>query len=273
METRDTSSGFSGVHQRALSIPLLATASVCVAILLAVIFYGIVNASRQEYVSVPQSAITAQVGSGNIANISPVTESAAIATSDIAQVGPEIVGQLVQQYQQMKASGTYSPEAAGQAAQQLARAVSVLVPYKQYTVSNLHTSSDTSYAGMLAYRAALKQALAPMIGIKDLEIAVFAKYSANKNPVYLNQLNSIITTYNSSTAAAAAVQVPQDAVPYHLAILNAMGQFSSTLQALVDNANDPITTVTLLRSYNDAEGAMVSSFNSLALYYAHHKQS
>ena len=52
-----------------------------------------------------------------------------------------------------------------------------------------------------------------------------------------------------------------------------MGQFGAALEALADNADDPITSTVLLRSYNDAENNMISSFNNLAKYFVHHPQS
>ncbi|HEY4527363.1 MAG TPA: hypothetical protein VJK53_06010, partial [Candidatus Paceibacterota bacterium] len=71
----------------------------------------------------------------------------------------------------------------------------------------------------------------------------------------------------------AAVTVPPDAVARHVEILNAMGEFGAALEALADNADDPITSTVLLRSYNDAENNMISSFNNLAKYFVHHPQS
>jgi len=188
-------------------------------------------------------------------------------------IGPAVVGTLASQYQTMKQNGTYSPEAADAAAEQLAAQLQVQVPYKQYAASDIKTSDDTSYSAMLAYREKLKDALTPLTSVKDLELAVFGKYTETKDPAYLGQLRAIVTTYARATEAASALTVPQDAVSQHVAILNAMGQFGATLSALADNAGDQITVMTLLRNYNDAENTMISSFNDLATYFAKHPTS
>lgn len=271
METREISSGFSPVRQSTLFSPLPILAGLSVVMLVGAVFFGMSRGSHQEYRGDAQPAAVAHISSGSV-DLSMLTNEG-VATSDIAMVGPSVVGVLAAQYQQLQDSGSYTPEAANQAAQALAQDVSIPVAFKHYSVSDIKTSSDTSYSAMLQYRAKLKDALAPMTEVSDLEIAVFGKYEQSKDPKYLAELQDIIATYEKASHDAASLLVPQDAASYHLGILNAMGEFGATLQALADNADDPITTVTLLKSYNDAESTMISSFDTLAQYYAHHLQT
>ena len=196
-----------------------------------------------------------------------------VTAEDLTMIGPSVVGALVSQYQALKDSGSYSPEAAASAAQQLGENAYAPVPYKTYTQNDIHTTADNSYTSMLKYRQALKDTLAPMASLQDFELGIFAKYSETKDPAYLDQLRAVITDYTDSANAAANLIVPSDAAQLHANVLSAMGQFASVLEGLTDNASDPITMMVLLRTYNEAESNMVSSFNNLAMYFAHHPTS
>lgn len=188
----------------------------------------------------------------------------------VEDIGPMVVGTLAAQYSVLKDQGLYTPETAATLAAQLAEAVSAPVEYKHYTVTDLHLSSDTSYDGMLTYRAALQDAIAPLMRNKEPEIGIFAGYVETRNAQYLDDLRAVAADYAKARDAAAALTVPKEAASVHIGILEAMGQFGAVLEALADNAADPITSTALLQTYNDGEENMITSFNNLAMYYAHH---
>ena len=49
-------------------------------------------------------------------------------------------------------------------------------------------------------------------------------------------------------------------------IVNALGKFSENLRSLTLHTDDPLASVALLRTYNDTELAVVSSFDKFAKY-------
>ena len=188
----------------------------------------------------------------------------------IEDIGPMVVGTLATQYSVLKEQGLYTPETGAALAEQMAEAVRAPVTYKHYSVSDLHLSNTTSYDDMLAYRAKLRDALAPLVKNKEPEIGIFAGYVESRDPKYLDMLRAVAADYQAAINAAAKLTVPREAAVEHAGILNAMGQFGATLAALADNAEDPITSTALLQTYNEGEQNMVTSFNNLAMYYAHH---
>lgn len=264
------------VHEEEARVSSIAkTAGVSVIGLVLVVGWMTLSHSGVQYQR-PASAVAAVASDTDAASdLSSIAASAnmEVTASDLKMIGPSVVGALVAQYETLKENNAYTPESAASVAEELGAAVVAPVPFKKYSASDVRTSSDNSYAAMLAYREKLKNALAPMASQKEYELGVFAKYSESKDPTYLEEVRSVVATYQNSITAAASITAPRDAASLHANTLNAMGQFAAVLEGLADNADDPITVMVLLRTYNEAESYMVSSFNNLAMYFAHHSNT
>ena len=276
-DQRSSSSGDFDVRDdvgddRARASSIAKTAGVSVIGLVLVVGWMLSSGSSAEYARPASNAAAAGEPPVDLSAIAASGRSE-MATSDIAMIGPSVVGELVAQYQTLKNNGEYTPEAAAALAQQLGEQIVVRVPYHTYTVQDINTTNDNSYQAMLAYRESLQAALESMTDIKDFELGIFAKYSETKDPAYLQELRTIVAMYTASTKEAANLAVPSEAAMLHASVLNAMGQFAAVLEGLSNNADDPITVITLLRTYNEAEGTMLTSFNNLAMYFAHHSTS
>jgi len=250
----------------------MAALSVCVLGL--AVFWSVAGKDEKRVVSsIVAAAMEGTAGeAGADISIADIAADADMTTADIAMIGPAVAGELIAQYQALKESGLYTPEVAEAVARELGENVIAPVPYTHYAVQNIKTGGDNSYDAMLTYRGKLKVALAPMVAIKKLEISVFAAYMETKQAAHLIELRSMADAYAAAEKAAAELTVPPEAAELHAGILNATAQFGAALNALADNADDPITTVALLRTYNEAESAVISSFNDLAKYFAHHPQ-
>ena len=253
--------------------PLFLTATLSVCALVGVSLWSVFGNQS----AAPAPSVVAAATQGSEADTGVLVKTIADRSTsqpaiDVADVGPMVVGTLAAQYSVLKNQGTYTPEAGAAIATELGQAVTAPVSYKHYAVGDIHTTDAHSYNDMLTYRASLKDALAPLVKNKDPEIGFFAGYVQTHDPTYLDTLRSVAADYASARDAAAALTVPKEAAALHAGILNAMGEFGATLQALADNANDPITSTALLETYNDGEQNMVTSFNNLAMYYAHHPQ-
>lgn len=190
---------------------------------------------------------------------------------DLSDFAPQVVGLLASNYAQMQQHGTYSASAAANAAQQLAPTIKAPVSYKTYSIADITTTPDTLYARMKTYQKDMQAALAPLAKNTTPEISLFSAYAQTKDTAYLDHLRIVVQAYEASVAAAAKIEVPQEAISYHISMLNAMGEFAATLSALADNASDPLTTLALLNTYNDAEYALAMASNAFAGYVSNHK--
>jgi len=190
------------------------------------------------------------------------------ATSSVADIGPNVMGQLVANYIAAQQGGTYTPESGKQMAASMAPYIKAQVPYTPYTIAQVPTVDDLSYARMLKYRSDMQVALQPLLKNTQPELNIIAQYADTKDPSYLAQLRTVASNYTKAAQNASQIQVPQDAASAHLGTLNAMQEFAAVLNAFADNAEDPITSMALLRAYNQAEQGMFTSFNTLAQYYA-----
>ena len=197
-------------------------------------------------------------------NIDP---SATSTNDTIAMIGPVIAAELLGQYAGLSAQGTVSSSTLAAAGTQLAPSVRAIVTYKTYAPSEIKVDSNTSYERMLLYRADLRDALAPLLKNTSAEFEIYAKYVQTGDPVYLAQLEGAAANYRQAAINTAGVTVPQDAIMYHIAILNAMQEFAAVLDGMTSHGSDAIASAALLRSYNKAEQDMLNSFNNLASYY------
>lgn len=192
---------------------------------------------------------------------------AGTSTDPVGMIGPVVLGKLMGEYAGLVESQSYSQDALQQAAASIAPNVKAVVPYQTYTLDDLTTDTDTSYARMLTYRSDLRAALAPLLDNKNSELEMYAKYVETSDPTYLGKLAAAAANYRLAASSTAKVVVPRDAVNYHLDILNAMEKFAATLDSMSKHGDDSIGSVALLRTYNDAEQRMYTSFNALSDYY------
>lgn len=184
----------------------------------------------------------------------------------VAMITPEVLGQLIGQYNGLRASGQYSSSTAAAAAASIAPDVYANVPYKTYAATSIKTDPNSSYDRMLAYRTDMQTALAPLLENKQAEYAIYGSYVATGDASYLRALQADANNYTLAATNAAAITVPADIVSTHLTIVNALSRFSATLTMMTTHADDPLASVALLRTYNDAEAAVVNSFDTLAQY-------
>jgi len=259
------------VRERGAS-PLFLTAILCVCGLIGVALWGAFW--KSDIVATTPSVVAAAVqgSEDDAATLISTIAARAGGQSSIAveDVAPMVIGTLATQYSVLKEQGRYTPETGEALAEKMAEVVRAPVQYKIYTTKDLKLSEDNSYDAMLAYRAELKEALVPLVAIEEPEIGFFAGYIETRDPRYLDKLRETAAGYTTAIEDSVQLTVPRDAAEEHVGILNAMGQFGAVLAALADNADDPITSTVLLQTFDEGEQNMVTSFNNLAMYYAHH---
>ena len=215
----------------------------------------------------PQEAIQADSQSDYSAIEQLSKNSEVAAANPYSELGTSIIKNAVIEYD--KATKDGSPSDAGIAAvQKYAASINPGVAYTTYAASDIKTDPDTSKDRVLSYRADLRVALEPLLANKDYELDLFAQYVDSKDPKYLSALAATIANYKLAIANAEKVVVPSDGASYHASILTSLSQFAATLQAMTDNASDPLASAALLRAYTGAQGNLVASFNAIGGYAA-----
>lgn len=258
--------------------PMFIAAALSVAALLAIIGWQIhtsdqgMNAGAPAVIADGNASAALTTASTPLispyALISPdATSGAATSSDDISQLGTEVLNRLAQAYSGLQNANAFSTSTANAVAADTLPLLQTNVQYTTYLSSNLKTDSDTSFARMLTYRSDLRTSLAPLLKNTEPEFAIFGSYVQTKDTSYLTQLEAVAQNYRDAVALTAKVVVPEDAVPYHIAILNAMEEFAATLDAMSAQASDPFAVAGLLQNYEQAESDMVTSFNALATYY------
>jgi len=246
--------------------PIVVTAALSVLILVGAVGLELRQFMRDKS-AVSSYSSTQESAAG--ADAAAASESAADLTSiggETTALGDTVLDGLVTRYVTLQEQGLYTPEIGEQVAEKMASSLTIPVTYKTYTQSDIRTDPDTSYTRMLAYRTDLQKAFAPLLKNKDPEFEIFARFADTKDPIYLDKLRAAAKNYFAAADAAATIVVPQDESPQHIAVLNALQQFGTTLNLMADNAGDPLAAVVLLRSYNQAESDVFASFKALVTY-------
>ncbi len=184
----------------------------------------------------------------------------------LALITPSVLAQIVGEYNGLQMTGEFNAATAEAAAARIAPNVYANVTYKRYALGDIKTDPDASHARMLAYRADLQTALQPLLNNQRAEYEIYGSYLATGDIGHLRTLEGVAKNYSDAASAAAKLTVPADIALTHVTLLNALAQFSATLDDMVAYAEDPIASMALLRTYNDAEYAVVSTFDKLAQY-------
>lgn len=195
--------------------------------------------------------------------------SAAGASEDadgISNIAENVMGALLGSYATLAESGSYTPEEGEKIAEDIANSLKASVSYPVYSQSDLKTDTDISYERMLAYRSDLRIALEPLLKNPGYELGLFANYIETRDKSYTDQLRTTAENYRTAIGNVANVVVPEDAVSEHVGILNALSEFASVVERMTRHADDPFASAALLRTYNETESRLFTSFDALATY-------
>jgi hypothetical protein len=242
------------------------TAGLSVAVLFLAIIWTLVEKNAPE----PQKIAIETSSPPEESFADTLLEEALNATSTdsgLSPLGDVVLNKVIDAYSSLSDEGTYSESKAKQAAQDIAKKLEPVVQGRNYGPLDLKTTKDISLDRVLLYRSDLRESLAPLLSIPEPEYSTFARFVETRDPAHLLALERDANLYRIAASSTLRVEVPADAVPQHLAILNAMENFASTLEALATHATDPFASAALLRSYNQGEEDMLTSFNALAQYY------
>lgn len=199
--------------------------------------------------------------------ISTSTDTGGGTATTSPNIGDFISSQLISGYEILKTSGDYSPEKAALLGQSVGINARVPSTFVFHGEMELTKSADTSVERVLEYRADMRDALASLITDDPPEFETFGYYIETGNPERLHELEEAAGRYRKAEKAALAVVVPQDAARLHLRVVNSLGSYANSLDQLILYADDALSTLAVLRTYNDAEREMLYAFDALSDYY------
>lgn len=198
--------------------------------------------------------------------ISTSTDGDIFATSTL-RVTDMISQDFLNSYVQLKESGRYSKELAGEVGKSIGTNVRAPSQFVVHSEDEFQKSADVSLARTLQYRADMREALAVLISDSPPEFELFGLYIETKNPAHLEELSQAAERYQTAERALLSIVVPQDAVSLHLRAVNSLGSYADAIRQLIRYADEPLSTLAVLRTYNDAEREMLYAFDALASYY------
>ncbi len=199
--------------------------------------------------------------------VSTPGEPLSTSTDPVQFIGEIIADQTLNGYLSLKQSGLYSPEEAARVGEQIGANIAPAPTAVLYRTSSLATTADTSPARVITYRGDMRDALSPLVTDEEDELTLFARYLDTLDRTYLERIRASSERYKIAEMNMATIIVPEDGVEVHLRTLNALVSFRNTLERLVLFSDSSLSSLALLRTYNEAEREMLYAFDALARYY------
>lgn len=180
----------------------------------------------------------------------------------------DILGErLMSEYLSLKESGAYTDARGQLIGEKLASNLRANAEFIPYAAGDFTTTNDLSYERMLAYRAAMRDALAPMLSLGEAEFVIYARYVESKDAAAIQELLEVSDVYATAAKATSKIVVPKDVLDTHAEVVNALSFYAAVLSEMVTYAYDPVASFALLRTYSEAEKHLFTSFDTLSAYY------
>lgn len=175
----------------------------------------------------------------------------------------ELVDRLLTFYTSMKSSGTYTPEAGFDLAEELSSKLDVALAFKPFLTAEAKTKQKSKEV----YATEVRKTLAPLYAFDEPDIGVYARYLQNGDQKALGDLLLHAESYARTAEKLMLVAPPPDIVDDHVELANALSYFAVVLNAMVTYADDPMASLSLLRTYNSAEQYLGFTLGVLERYY------
>lgn len=140
------------------------------------------------------------------------------------------------------------------------------VEYKTVLVSDLRIVAETP-ANHASYVSNYDDAVKPLASLSEPEISLYSRFISGDKEAG-GALLDTAEIYEQVADTLKKMSVPNEGAAKHLGATNALGYYAATLKAMYSQVDDPVASLLLLRSYNEAEQYMFDSFAQLNLYLA-----
>lgn len=152
-----------------------------------------------------------------------------------------------------------------------ALAQTIQEPTIAYTIvlaKDIHTTEDSDDA-QNTYQKTLRDVVDPISKASEPEIAIYGRLLEGQASADAD-LAQTIAVYQSVAQGMRAMTVPKSALLVHLGAVNAIGFYAAVLDAMRTHIADSISSLALMRTYNEAEQNMFANFGALSKYLSQH---
>jgi hypothetical protein len=198
---------------------------------------------------------------------SEITLGGSASSTIILSPADELGNRLISEYASLKQSGAYTNDRGVLIGEKLANSIRQITPFEPRILEDIKSDPDTSYERMISYRSAMQDIFSPLLSLNEAEFVIYGKFVENKDRVALGEFLDIADVYQEVADAAAEIIVPIDAVDQHLDAVNALSFYAEVLRNMVRYSYDSVASFALLRTYAQADQYLITTFNSLSLYY------
>lgn len=200
-------------------------------------------------------------------SITNILAEAAASGTEGTPPAEAIGSRLIGEYLYLKERNAYTGARGERLGKQLGSYISYSTRFTPYTTDDLAQHTDTSREAIEQHRQALQQALDPFLTIREPEFALYARFIERGDNEALAALRKRADLYQRVAEDILKIPAPRDIVSVHLEIANALSFFSLVLTNMVDRVNDPIASLALLKTYNQSEQYVQTTFGALTAYY------
>lgn len=200
-------------------------------------------------------------------SIRNILAEAAASSSEGLLPEDAIGSRLIGEYIYLKEKNAYTSERGTHLGEGLANYVTFNTKFTPYTADDITENFDSSTESIERHRKALQKALDPFLGIKEPEFLLYAQFVKNGDTTALGELRARAALYQSVAEDVLQIPAPHDIANVHLEIANALSFFALVLENLVNRAHDPIASLALLKTYNESEQYIQTTFGALTAYY------
>jgi hypothetical protein len=176
------------------------------------------------------------------------------------------LGSLAASIDSARADGVVDENEGEQAAEAVTQSIAPLLEAVSFSEKDIFDIVPESPAAKETYHSTLKKLFFPIKDMETPEIALYGKYLETGDYQYLILLRETAVTYQNIVENLKDIPVPRDAVTAHLGATESFARFALVLNALIDSKDDPLSSLSLLKLFNDTEKRMGDDFAKLGVY-------
>ncbi len=201
-------------------------------------------------------------------NINDIAKASNVSPFDAyTYVGARAISQVLGSYTSLQEQGAYTEEKGAEEGLRIASTMQLSVPAKTYSAGAIKLDLDGSAERVALYHSQLQSALAPLSANKEAEFEPYKRYVETGDTKNLDEISQLAKNYRAAVDNLLVMTVPADSLGVHVALANALEQFSATLDAMVKSTADPYASAALLVNYNRASDDLRNAFNGVATYF------
>lgn len=134
---------------------------------------------------------------------------------------------------------------------------------KYYSQTDIHVTLENSTTAVRNYGNSMGSVFASQSDDTNNELLVLGSFGQTGNLEKLDELREVVQNYNNIISSLLIIPVPPRFAATHVALLNTLSAVSANLEGMVENSDDALAVLILLRDYTRTSASFVSTFQNL----------